>query len=138
MQADKPPSNSIEILKVSNISGKRRKLLPKKAADGSDMDSDSDSDSDEDEDEKGSGEPILQVSLLLVRIFMVYLLMVAIVHDIDYQYDGSCIHSFISYRAFFDICSCARWLIKAALIEYVPCHKILIFVLLGGIPVLCR
>ncbi|CAO2822374.1 unnamed protein product [Amaranthus hypochondriacus] len=58
-QADKPSLNSIEIFKVSNISGKRRKLLPKKAADGSDIDSDSDS--DEDEDEKGSGEPILQL-----------------------------------------------------------------------------
>jgi hypothetical protein len=61
----------------------------------SDMDSDSDSDSDEDEDEKGSGEQILQLSVLLIRIFMVDLLMVAIVHDIDYQYDGSCIHNFI-------------------------------------------
>lgn len=60
-QADKPSLNSIEIFKLSNISGKRRELLPKKSADGSDMDSDSDSDEDSDEDELGSGTPLLQV-----------------------------------------------------------------------------
>lgn len=58
-QADKPSSNSIEIIKVSNISGKRRELVPKREGDGSDMDSDSDEDSDE--DEHGSGAPILQL-----------------------------------------------------------------------------
>lgn len=59
-QADKPSLNSIDIFKVSNISGKRRELVPKKAVDGSDMDSDSDSDSDN-EDEHGLGAPILQL-----------------------------------------------------------------------------
>ncbi|KAL2929979.1 Glutamate-rich WD repeat-containing protein 1 [Bienertia sinuspersici] len=39
-QADKPSLNSISIFKVSNISGKRRELVPKNAGDGSDMDSD--------------------------------------------------------------------------------------------------
>uniref|UniRef100_A0A7C9DM56 Histone-binding protein RBBP4-like N-terminal domain-containing protein n=1 Tax=Opuntia streptacantha TaxID=393608 RepID=A0A7C9DM56_OPUST len=60
-QADKPSLNSIEIFKLSNISGKRRELLPKKSADGSDMDSDSDSDEESDEDELGSGAPVLQI-----------------------------------------------------------------------------
>jgi len=63
VQADKPSLNSIEIFKLSNISGKRRELLPKKSADGSDMDSDSDSDEESDEDELGSGGPVLQASL---------------------------------------------------------------------------
>ncbi|XP_021747042.1 glutamate-rich WD repeat-containing protein 1-like [Chenopodium quinoa] len=60
-QADKPSLNSIEIFKLSNISGKKRELVPKKAADGSDMESDSDSDEDDDEDENGSKQPILQL-----------------------------------------------------------------------------
>lgn len=68
LQADKPSSNSIEIIKVSNISGKRRELVPKREGDGSDMDSDSDEDSDE--DEHGSGAPILQASLHLCFFFM--------------------------------------------------------------------
>lgn len=53
--------NSIEIFKLSNISGKRREPVPKKSADGSDMDSDSDSDEDSDEEELESGPPVLQV-----------------------------------------------------------------------------
>ncbi|KNA15735.1 hypothetical protein SOVF_095360 [Spinacia oleracea] len=57
-QANKPSLNTIEILKVSNISGKRRELVPKN---GSDDDSDSDSDEDDNEDGHGSGAPIMQV-----------------------------------------------------------------------------
>ncbi|XAR54193.1 hypothetical protein NMG60_11029221 [Bertholletia excelsa] len=61
-QAEKASWNSIGIFKISNISGKRRELVPSKsAADGSDMDSDS-SDSDEDEvEDGGSATPILQL-----------------------------------------------------------------------------
>ncbi|KAK4478413.1 hypothetical protein RD792_013882, partial [Penstemon davidsonii] len=59
-QAEKSSWNSIEIFKMSNISGKRRELVPKKKnEDGSDMESDS-SDSDEDDEENGGG-PVLQV-----------------------------------------------------------------------------
>ncbi|KAK1550435.1 hypothetical protein Q3G72_019024 [Acer saccharum] len=63
-QAEKPSWNSIGVFKVSNISGKRRELVPNKPATGDDdMDSESsDSDEDsEDEGEGGSGNPILQL-----------------------------------------------------------------------------
>ncbi|XP_073311570.1 LOW QUALITY PROTEIN: protein HEAT STRESS TOLERANT DWD 1-like [Primulina huaijiensis] len=61
-QAEKASWNSIGIFKISNISGKRRELLPtKKNNDGSDMESDS-SDSDmDDEEEGGSMAPVLQL-----------------------------------------------------------------------------
>ncbi|KAK4754001.1 hypothetical protein SAY87_002105 [Trapa incisa] len=62
-QAEKPSWNSIGIFKITNISGKRRELVPSKSAeDNSDMDSDS-SDSDEDSDDElgGSGVPVLQL-----------------------------------------------------------------------------
>ena len=63
LQAEKASWNSIGIFKISNISGKRRELVPKSTGDGSDMDSDgSDSDTDsEDEGVGGSGTPILLV-----------------------------------------------------------------------------
>ncbi|KAH9614060.1 hypothetical protein KSS87_017631 [Heliosperma pusillum] len=61
-QAEKVTDNSIEIFKLSNISGKRRDLVPKKSADGSDMDSDDDSDDDSDEEERGSGGPSRKVA----------------------------------------------------------------------------
>ncbi|KAB5556496.1 hypothetical protein DKX38_007405 [Salix brachista] len=63
-QAEKPDWNSIGILKVSNVSGKQRDLVPSKTTDGdSDMDADnSDSDEDsEDEEEGGSVTPVLQL-----------------------------------------------------------------------------
>lgn len=58
-QAEKAAWNSIGIFKISNISGKRRELVPN----GSGMeDEDSDSESEsEDEGPGGSGEPILQL-----------------------------------------------------------------------------
>ncbi|KAG8649311.1 protein HEAT STRESS TOLERANT DWD 1 [Manihot esculenta] len=63
-QAEKASFNSIGIFKVSNISGKRRELLPtQKNSDDADMDADS-SDSDEDsEDAENSGSltPALQL-----------------------------------------------------------------------------
>ncbi|KAF9678879.1 hypothetical protein SADUNF_Sadunf07G0082100 [Salix dunnii] len=63
-QAENPDWNSIGIFKVSNVSGKRRELVPTKAT-GSDSDMDADSsDSDEDsedEEEGGSAAPILQL-----------------------------------------------------------------------------
>lgn len=69
MQAENPDWNSIGIFKISNVSGKRRELVPTKATAGdSDMDadnSDSDRDSDEDsedEEEGGSAAPVLQVT----------------------------------------------------------------------------
>ncbi|XP_061948836.1 protein HEAT STRESS TOLERANT DWD 1-like [Populus nigra] len=65
-QAENPDWNSIGIFKISNVSGKRRELVPSKATAGdSDMDADnSDSDSDEDsedEEEGGSAAPVLQL-----------------------------------------------------------------------------
>ncbi|KAJ6733578.1 GLUTAMATE-RICH WD REPEAT-CONTAINING PROTEIN 1 [Salix koriyanagi] len=65
-QAENPDWNSIGIFKVSNVSGKRRELVPTKATTSdSDMDTDnsnSDSDEDsEDEEEGGSAAPILQL-----------------------------------------------------------------------------
>uniref|UniRef100_A0A6N2MTI8 Histone-binding protein RBBP4-like N-terminal domain-containing protein n=1 Tax=Salix viminalis TaxID=40686 RepID=A0A6N2MTI8_SALVM len=64
--AENPDWNSIGIFKVSNVSGKRRELVPTKATTSdSDMDADnsnSDSDEDsEDEEEGGSAAPILQL-----------------------------------------------------------------------------
>lgn len=63
LQAEKASWNSIGIFKVSNITGKRRELVPKPAVDDSGMDSDnSDSEDDsEDEDPDSSRSPILQV-----------------------------------------------------------------------------
>ncbi|KAK9275491.1 hypothetical protein L1049_022758 [Liquidambar formosana] len=62
-QAEKASWNYIGIFKLSNISGKRRELVPSKsAADGSDMDSDSSDSSDsDDEGLDGSGTPVLQM-----------------------------------------------------------------------------
>ncbi|KAL3633351.1 hemolysin III domain membrane protein [Castilleja foliolosa] len=61
-QAEKSSWNSIGILKISNISGKRRDLMPKnKNEDGNDMDSDSsDSDEEDEVDGDGSSTPVLQ------------------------------------------------------------------------------
>ncbi|WJX53032.1 hemolysin III domain membrane protein [Trifolium repens] len=60
-QAEKPSWNSVGIFKVSNISGKRRELLPKNTSDSMD-DEDSDSEDDsEDEEEGGAGGPTLQL-----------------------------------------------------------------------------
>ncbi|KAJ7955881.1 putative WD-repeat protein [Quillaja saponaria] len=62
-QAEKASRNSIGIFKVSNISGKRRELVPKPAVDDAEMtgeSSDSDDDS-EDEGHDGSGPPNLQL-----------------------------------------------------------------------------
>lgn len=59
-QAEKSSWNSVGIFKLSNISGKRRDLVPDKKGNETDMDSDS-SDSDEEEEEAGSGTPVLQL-----------------------------------------------------------------------------
>lgn len=61
-QAEKASSNSIEIFKLSNVSGKRRALVPKTAANDTDMESESsDSDEDDGEEDGGSVTPILQI-----------------------------------------------------------------------------
>ncbi|XP_057969031.1 protein HEAT STRESS TOLERANT DWD 1 [Malania oleifera] len=63
-QAEKASWNSIGIFKLSNISGKRRELVPTKSAVGGSDDDNDDSDSDEDSDEEelgGSGAPVLQL-----------------------------------------------------------------------------
>ncbi|KAJ7979358.1 putative WD-repeat protein [Quillaja saponaria] len=62
-QAEKASWNSVGIFKVSNISGKRRELVPKPDVDDAEMDSEnSDSDDDsEDEGLDGSGAPNLQL-----------------------------------------------------------------------------
>lgn len=57
-QAEKAAWNSIGVFKVSNISGKRRELIPAKSENESDMDSDSD---DSEDEEDGSGAPSLQL-----------------------------------------------------------------------------
>ncbi|XP_031107406.1 glutamate-rich WD repeat-containing protein 1 [Ipomoea triloba] len=61
-QAEKSSWNSIGVFKITNISGKRRELVPKTNNDeDTDMESDS-SDSDDEEDEVGgSGAPVLQI-----------------------------------------------------------------------------
>lgn len=58
LQAEKAAWNSIGVFKISNISGKRRELVPTKSEDDSDMESDSDD--SEDEEDGGSGTPVLQ------------------------------------------------------------------------------
>ncbi|OVA16340.1 WD40 repeat [Macleaya cordata] len=63
-QAEKASWNSIEIYKLSNISGKRRDLVPAKTdGDGSDMDSDGSSSDEDDENEENGGPnpPVLQI-----------------------------------------------------------------------------
>lgn len=61
-QAEKPSLNSIGIFKVSNISGKKRELVPKHETDDSGMDGeDSDSEDDSDNEEGGAGGPSLQL-----------------------------------------------------------------------------
>ncbi|XP_065854316.1 protein HEAT STRESS TOLERANT DWD 1 [Euphorbia lathyris] len=66
-QAENASRNSIGIFKVSNVSGKRRDLVPTKAADGEpEMDTDS-SDSDEDSEDEGHGgslTPVLQLRMV--------------------------------------------------------------------------
>ncbi|XP_016564079.2 protein HEAT STRESS TOLERANT DWD 1 isoform X1 [Capsicum annuum] len=60
-QAEKSSWNSIGIFKLSNISGKRRDLVPDKIGDeNADMGSNS-SDSDEEEEEAGQVTPVLQL-----------------------------------------------------------------------------
>lgn len=65
LQAEKESWNSIGIFKVSNITGKRRELVPKHESNDSGMDDeDSDSEDDsEDEDEGGVQHPTLQAML---------------------------------------------------------------------------
>ncbi|KAM1155655.1 hypothetical protein ACFX13_027116 [Malus domestica] len=59
-QAEKAAWNSLGIFEASNISGKKRELVPAKAADDdSNMDSDDDS---EDEESGGSGAPLRKVA----------------------------------------------------------------------------
>ncbi|XP_010541056.1 PREDICTED: glutamate-rich WD repeat-containing protein 1 isoform X2 [Tarenaya hassleriana] len=65
-QAEKAAWNSIGIFKISNVSGKRRDVLPKKLANGEgdmedDEDEDDDSDSDEDSEDEASSTPIIQL-----------------------------------------------------------------------------
>ncbi|XP_045821315.1 protein HEAT STRESS TOLERANT DWD 1 isoform X2 [Trifolium pratense] len=61
-QAEKYSWNYIGIFKASNISGKRRELLPKHGSSDSMDDEDSDSEDDsEDEEEGGAGGPTLQL-----------------------------------------------------------------------------
>lgn len=69
LQAEKAAWNSIGIFKLSNISGKKRELVPttKATEDDTDMDSDggdSDSDEDSEDEEGGSGTPNLLVPFL--------------------------------------------------------------------------
>ncbi|CAL5339139.1 unnamed protein product [Camellia sinensis] len=61
-QAEKASWNSIGIFKLSNISGKRRELVPSKSTtNDSDMDSDSsDSNEDDEIEDGGSATPVLQ------------------------------------------------------------------------------
>ncbi|KAI7987621.1 Glutamate-rich WD repeat-containing protein 1 [Camellia lanceoleosa] len=62
-QAEKASWNYIGIFKISNITGKRRELVPSKSTgNDSDMDSDSSDSDEEDKDEDGgSGAPVLQL-----------------------------------------------------------------------------
>lgn len=71
LQAEKSSWNSIGIFKLSNISGKRRDMVPDKKGDETDMDSDSSDSDEEEEEEAGSGTPVLQVLLFLNVIYIV-------------------------------------------------------------------
>ncbi|PKA61859.1 WD-40 repeat-containing protein MSI2 [Apostasia shenzhenica] len=65
-QAEQASWNYIGIFKVSNISGKKRDLLPASNADGEDADMDSESSSDEEDDDMdGLTQPILEASDML-------------------------------------------------------------------------
>lgn len=72
LQAEKASWNSIGIFKLSNVSGKRRELVPAKSAeDDSENDSDS-SDSDDEVAEEGNGgsrAPVLQALLSFSKFF---------------------------------------------------------------------
>lgn len=70
LQAETAMRNYVGIFKVSNISGKRRDLIPDKPARDDDMEDDSsDSDEDsEDEEEGGSGTPVLQATSCSLNI----------------------------------------------------------------------
>lgn len=61
LQAEKASWNSIGIFKLSNISGKRRNLVPNPSADDN-SDAESESSSDEEDDNNGSvsDPPVLQ------------------------------------------------------------------------------
>lgn len=73
-QAEKASWNSIGVFKVSNVSGKRRELVPKKSSeDDPDMDGESsDSDDSDDEEEGGSGAPVLQANSSFFRFLVIY------------------------------------------------------------------
>ncbi|KAL0747489.1 hypothetical protein Bca101_029491 [Brassica carinata] len=65
-QAEKAPLNSIGLFKISNVSGKRRDVVPKTVVNGDDAmededDEDEDSDSDEESEDGASTTPIIQV-----------------------------------------------------------------------------
>ncbi|XP_047331083.1 protein HEAT STRESS TOLERANT DWD 1-like [Impatiens glandulifera] len=62
-QAKEASSNYIGIYKISNISGKRRDLVPKSIDE--DEDSDSDSDKEDEKEGGGSGAPVLQTQSVL-------------------------------------------------------------------------
>jgi hypothetical protein len=119
MQAENPDWNSIGIFKISNVSGKRRELVPTKAtagdsdmdADNSDNDSDSDEDS-EDEEEGGSAAPVLQVTSC-TSVFVICLVKSWSLSLFFYPFSG-CIFIF---GFFFH--SCARLLIVDVLIVFV-------------------
>ncbi|GMP59558.1 hypothetical protein CsSME_00022796 [Camellia sinensis var. sinensis] len=66
-KAEKASRNSIGIFKLSNISGKRRELVPSKSTtNDSDMDSDSsDSNEDDEIEDGGSATPVLQLCKLV-------------------------------------------------------------------------
>lgn len=68
LQAEKAAWNSIGVFKVSNISGKRRDLVPAKSEED-DMDGESSDSEDSEDEEGGSGAPVLQVISCFLQYF---------------------------------------------------------------------
>lgn len=64
MQAEQASWNYIALFKLSNVSGKKRELMPVAGDGDEEMDSDSSSDEDEEDGDGGDKQPVLQVRVV--------------------------------------------------------------------------
>lgn len=121
LQAEKASWNSIGIFKLSNISGKKRELVPttKSTGDDSDMDGDgSDSDEDsENEEDGGSGTPILQVPFCFSN-FICIVASIIIFCDTPLSVLSSSLPNVFAIV----VCAyrCAKWPMRDVLIAFEP------------------
>ncbi|CAH2051225.1 unnamed protein product [Thlaspi arvense] len=68
-QAEKAPHNSIGMFKISNVSGKRRDVVPKTVVNGDDMEEDDDADDNSDSDEsEDEASRLLTMDVLTVYV----------------------------------------------------------------------